>query len=104
MRGLIRERFALIRVLRENRYCKTFVADDCLLNRQKVIVKVLKKEYVQGHCDHWIQYFSRQLGIEHSRFANVFDSGISTDQRLLYYVREYLPASELLFIDPLVAM
>src|SRR5215831_3910697 len=102
MRRSTPERFALVRILREDRQSKTFLADDNLLDREKVIVRIIRKDHVQIDREKLIEHFSWLIGVQHCQFATVLDAGLTRKQDL-YYVREYLPHSELFSVDPLVA-
>src|SRR5437867_9917007 len=94
MKCFVPERFALIRLLREDRYTKTFLANDHLLDLENVVVRIISKDCVNGDYDRLIEHFSWNIGVHHRQFATVFDSGF-TKQQHLYVVREYLPPSEL---------
>src|SRR5262249_25545958 len=102
MKGFVPERFSVIRILRQDRYTKTFLANDYLLEQENVVVRILKKDRVKLDEDRLINHFSWQIGVHHIHFAKVFDSGL-TRQQHLYVVREYLPSSELLTADVLRA-
>src|SRR5262245_1680961 len=102
MRRSTPERFALVRILREDRQSRTFLANDNLLGREKVIVRIIRKDHVQVDREKLIEHFSWLIGVQHSQFATVLDAGLTRKQDL-YYVREYLPHSELFSVDPLVA-
>ena len=103
MRSFIPDRFALTRTLREDRQSTTFLATDHLLDRDNIILKIIRKDYVQADRDQLVEHFSWVVGVQHDQFAIVLDAGL-TKQHHLYYVREYLPPSELLSADPLTTM
>src|SRR5215470_19689495 len=92
------ERFASVRTLREDRYAKTFLADDHLLDRENVVVKVIKKDHIRRGRDELIEQLSWLIGVRHPHFADLLDAGL-TKQQHLYYVREYLPASDLYSVE-----
>jgi DNA-binding NtrC family response regulator/tetratricopeptide (TPR) repeat protein len=100
MRSNFPKRFALIRILREGQDSKTFLANDHLLDRENVIVKIVRKDRVRSNREQLIEQFSWLIGVQHAQFAAVLDAGL-TNQQHFYYVREYLPASELPSVDPL---
>src|SRR5215831_1034376 len=100
MKCFIPERFDLIRSLREDRYTKTFVANDYVLDQENVTVRIVKKGWFKPAQEQLIDHFSWHIGVHHIHFAKVFDSGL-TKQQNLYVVREYLPPSELLTADVL---
>jgi transcriptional regulator with GAF, ATPase, and Fis domain/tetratricopeptide (TPR) repeat protein len=102
MRSSIPERFELVHILREDRQSRTFLANDNLLDRERVIVRIIRKDHVQVDREKLIEHFSWLIGVQHSHFATVLDAGLTRKQDL-YYVREYVPHSELFSIDPLVA-
>src|SRR5262245_148186 len=101
MRRSTPERFALVHILREDHQSKTFLANDNLLDREKVIVRIIRKDHFHVDREKLIEHFSWLIGVQHSQFATVVDAGLTRKQDL-YYVREYLPHSELFSVDPLV--
>src|SRR5690242_9757245 len=101
MRSSTPERFVLVRILREDRHSKTFLANDNLLDRENVIVRIFRKDRFHVDRDSVSEHFSWLMGVQHSLFATVLDVGLTKTQDL-YYVREYLPNSELFSVDPLV--
>src|SRR5215510_16620159 len=103
MRSSTPERFALVRILREDRQSKTFLANDNLLDRENVIVRIIRKDHVHVDRDKLIEHFSWLIGVQHSQLATVLDAGL-TKRQDLYYVREYLPPSELFAPDPVPVM
>ena len=103
MRSLTPERFALVRILREDRRSKTFLANDNLLDRENVIVRIIKRDQIKVDRDRVVEHFSWSIGVQHSQLASVLDAGL-TKKHDLYYVREYLPTSELFSVDPLAVM
>src|SRR5262245_52272826 len=103
MRSWTPERFVLVRILREDRQSKTFLANDRVLDRENVIVRIIRKNHVCVHRDRLIEHFSWLIGVQHNQLATVFDAGLTRKQDL-FYVREYLPPSQLFCIDPLLVM
>src|SRR5262245_36720854 len=98
MRSMIPERFVLVRLLKEDRYAKVFLANDDLLGRENVVVRIISKERIRYSGDRLFEFFSWWIGIQHPEFASVFDAGL-TKQQHLYFVREYLPQSQLFSLD-----
>src|SRR5262249_32273354 len=98
MNRLISERFAPIHTLREHRYGRTFLADDHLLDREKVVVRVIHKDHIRRSRHELIERLSWLIGVRHCHFADVLDAGL-TKQQHLYCVREYLPSSDLYSVD-----
>src|SRR5437773_873013 len=103
MKILVPDRFHPFITLRVDRQSKTFLANDQLLDRNDIILRIIRKDHL--HCDRLqlAQAFSWLTGLRHSQIASVLDAGFTTYQHL-YYVRESLPASEFFSIDPLFAM
>jgi DNA-binding NtrC family response regulator/tetratricopeptide (TPR) repeat protein len=101
MKTFLPERFDVIRVMKENRYLKTVLANDRVLNRQNVVVKIMSRDHVNDSRERSIAHFSWWTGLTHSQFCPVWDAGM-TKQRHLYQVRQYVPHSELLMADPIV--
>ena len=102
MKALIPDRFSVIRILSQNDHSNTFVASDHLLERSDVIVKILRKGHFTRDRDHLIQKLSWFAGIRHANVGVICDAGL-TKKGDLYYVREYLPPSELFSVDHLSA-
>src|SRR5262245_20669289 len=95
MRSFVPERFGVIRTFREDRCSATFLANDESSGQENVIVRIIRKDYIQASRDDLIEHFSWIRGAQHHLFATVLDAGL-TKREDLYYVREFLPASELL--------
>ena len=57
MRSWTPERFVLVRILQEDRQRKTFLANDCLLDRENVIVRAVRKDHVDVGRDKLIDAF-----------------------------------------------
>jgi len=91
MRSFVPERFAVIRTFREDRSSKTFLADDHLLGRENVIVRIVRKDCIHANREQLIEHFSWAVGVHHSLFATVLDAGL-TKRQDLYFVREFLPS------------
>src|SRR5436309_452471 len=98
MRIPIPERFALIRTLREDRQSRTILANDRLLERENVVVRIIGRDLIPADRDCLIEHFSWELGVQHNQLAAVLDAGL-TKQQHLYYVREYLSPSALMSAD-----
>jgi len=96
----VSDRFSLITPLREERHFKTFLVDDRLLDRQNVILKIIKRDCVLATVDDLTEHFAWQIGFEHCQFATVLDAGF-TKQQHVFYVREHLEASKPLSADPI---
>src|SRR5262245_20775997 len=92
MNRFVPDRFDSVCTLREDRHSKTFLADDHLLDREKVVVRIIRKDHVRDR-DSVIERLSWFTGVRHPYFADVLDAGV-TKQQHLYYVREYLPPSD----------
>src|SRR5712691_2001228 len=103
MKIFVPDRFSVIRVLRDDANSKTFVATDHVLERSDVLVKIVRKGHFNNDRNHLIQQFSWFAGVRHSNLSVIFDAGITTKGDL-YYVREYLPASELFSVDSLTTI
>src|SRR5262245_22335170 len=88
MNRFVPERFTSVRMLREDRHSKTFLADDHLLDREKVVVRIIRKDHERDR-DKLIARLSWLTGVRHPYFADVLDAGV-TKQQHLYYVRDYL--------------
>jgi DNA-binding NtrC family response regulator/tetratricopeptide (TPR) repeat protein len=98
MGSFVPERFAVIRTFREDRSSKTFLADDHLLGRENVIVRIVRKDCIHANRQQLLEHFSWVVGVKHSLFATVLDAGL-TKRQDLYYVREFLPSSGLFSVD-----
>src|SRR6185295_15832456 len=103
MKNSVPDRFAVIRSLREDRQSETLLVNDNLLGHCGVVLRIIAKGHFQCDRDQLVAGFSWLIGTRHSQLATVLDAGL-TKQSDLYYVREYLPPSELLSFDPLVAI
>src|ERR1051326_5392422 len=102
MKNFVPDRFALVQMLRNDAYATTFIANDLLLDREHVTVKILKNVLTdnRGHLIHDVSWL---IGTRHSQFATVCDVGL-LQHRYLYYVRDCLPSSDLLDADPIAIM
>lgn len=103
MASRIPNRFTPIRTLHEDRRSTTFLAIDHVLEQPNVLVKVIRRGYFADDQAQLVRLFSWFKGVRHPQLASVLDAGI-TSNRNLYYVREYLPASQLSSTDDAAAM
>jgi DNA-binding NtrC family response regulator/tetratricopeptide (TPR) repeat protein len=97
------ERFSLIRNLRDGRDHKTFIANDYLLEKDNVVLKIIMRDHVPADRSETINRFSWLVGTTNDQLANIHDVGFSK-QKHLYLVRDYLPFSELFTLDPCSVM
>jgi len=94
MRKRLPDRFTLIRMLRETRDCKTFLASDRLANGRNVIVKLFRKNSLTSDRASIVQLLSWFLGVRHRHIAVMLDAGF-TAAGDVYCAREYFPNSGL---------
>jgi DNA-binding NtrC family response regulator/serine/threonine protein kinase/tetratricopeptide (TPR) repeat protein len=97
-KGLNSERFTELRTLRDDHTSKTILANDVLGNKEQVIVKFTKRGHFDNDPSRLIEHFSWAIGVKHDHIAKTFDAGL-TRQCHVFYVREYLPESQLLSMD-----
>src|SRR5437870_375531 len=100
MKIVVPDRFNIISVFREDAESKTFLASDSVLDRTDVLVKIVRKDHFNRSLDSLVQQVSWFSGIRHDNLGIIFDAGL-TPKRDLYYVREYLPISELFSVSNL---
>src|SRR5256885_2042841 len=100
MKILVPDRFNVIRILRDDAESKTFLASDSVLDRADVLVKIIRKGHFNRDLDSLVQQVSWFSGIRHQSLGIIFGAGLTTKGDL-YYVREYLPISELFSTDNL---
>ncbi len=93
MRFGVPGRFSVVRVLRQDADSKTLVAADTLLQGREVLVKIVRKGQFNRLVDQLRERLAWFAGIRHNNIATIFRAGL-TAKGDLYYVREYLPASE----------
>jgi len=99
MRVVIPERFALIRTLRDDSESRTFLANDYVIDRESVLVRIIHRDRFRTDPQ-FVRELSWLVGMHHPRLATVFDAGL-TKQQHLYYVRQYLPPSEIFTTNPM---
>ena len=93
MKLFVPSQFSVIRALQEDSNSKTFLATDHFLEREDVVVKIVRKGLFSRDRDHLLNRISWFTGIRHDNLSIVFDAGL-TPKGDLYFVREYLPSSE----------
>src|SRR5438477_9782369 len=93
MRTSIPKRFSLIRVLREGRNSRTFLACDNWTGMPNVVVKLFGKAHFTSDRHELQQVLSWFVGINHPHLSNVLSVGLTSTSDL-YYVREYFPDSQ----------
>jgi transcriptional regulator with GAF, ATPase, and Fis domain/serine/threonine protein kinase/tetratricopeptide (TPR) repeat protein len=103
MKMLVPERFNVIRILREDVYSKTFLANDDVLQRTDVVVKLIRKGHFSVNSDPAIEKISWFTGIRHDSLGTIFDGGITTKGDLCL-VREHWPISDLFTADNLTVI
>src|SRR5688572_29715518 len=94
MGTILPRRFEPIRVLRKGSACSTFLATDQRLARNEVVVKVIGKGNFTSETSSLFDVFSWHQGLRHPYVSEVLDAGL-TPKRDVFYVRDYLPDSQL---------
>ncbi len=92
MARIIPNQFTVIRSLREDRASATFLAEDNVLERSNVVVKVVRKGHFTSDHTRLGELFSWFMGVRHSQLAPILHAGL-TRKRNLYYVRDYLSST-----------
>src|SRR5262245_7356483 len=91
-------RFQITRDLRVDKNQRVFIADDLVLERSNVIVRVFRRGLCTSDRDLLPSFFSWYQGMHHPHLARILDSGVS-DANELFYVRDYIQSAQNLFED-----
>src|SRR5262249_12296395 len=100
--------FRIVRTFRVDKNQKTFIADDLVLGRTNVVVRVFRRALLKSDRESLYRFFSWHAGVAHPHLARILDAGVS-DVHEIFYVREYIQPSQELFtvnvqwIKPLLA-
>jgi len=97
------ERFDLIRTLHFGPRSRTLLVNDRLLDRENVILKFIRKDSCRLDRNQLIEMFCSLINVQPDPFASVLDGGL-TKNKDLYYVREYLPPSDLFSTNPVAIL
>jgi transcriptional regulator with GAF, ATPase, and Fis domain/serine/threonine protein kinase/tetratricopeptide (TPR) repeat protein len=94
MKTIVPERFTLVRRLRVDHKSIIFIGIDHATGPAEVLIKIIRKGQFDPDPSRLRQFFSWFKGVWHPHIATVLDAGLTTGQNL-FYVREFLPTSEL---------
>jgi transcriptional regulator with GAF, ATPase, and Fis domain/tetratricopeptide (TPR) repeat protein len=92
------DRFRTVRNLCAHSDQKVFIADDLLLERTNVVVKVFRRGLFNSDREALYRFFSWHQGVRHPHLAGFLDAGVSQKSEV-FYVREYIQSSQPLFDD-----
>ena len=101
-------RFQITRNLRVHKNEAVFVANDLLLERPNVVLRVFRRGLFKSNREFLGRLLSWHQGNHHPHLARILDSGSSLANEV-FYVREYIPSSGDVFnettqwIKPLLA-
>ncbi|HEU0047479.1 MAG TPA: protein kinase, partial [Nitrososphaera sp.] len=96
MRRLLTDRFEPRQILEQTHGKITFVGTDHILEKANVLVKIIRKGHFSCDREALAKFFSWHRGIKHPHLAQVLNAGLTTNEDL-YYVREYLDETWLIF-------
>ena len=96
MRSLLTDRFEPRQILEQTHGKITFVGTDHILEKANVLVKIIRKGHFSCDREALAKFFSWHRGIKHPHLAQVLNAGLTTNEDL-YYVREYLDETWLIF-------
>ena len=94
------QRFQIVRNLGVHKNQKVFLADDSLMERGFVVVRVFRRGLFNSYRENLCRFFSWNQGVSHPHLGKILDVGV-TDANEVFCVREYIQASQELFqVDP----
>src|SRR5262249_23925454 len=95
----LKHRFQNVRNLSVHKNQTVFLADDFLLERTAVVVRVFRRRWSIYNLEFLSRCFSWHQGVSDAHLSRILDCGI-TDANESFYVREYIQPSQELFQDP----